>query len=420
MNHTSLPQLVVVADDLTGAADSAARCVQAGLAAEIWLEASQDRRSQELGVQESRIPESAGADVVALSTDSRFLLPEEARQRVASTIAILTQQFQAPGITWYKKIDSTLRGNLGAELDVMLDALPARTAVVCPAFPAQGRGLEGGKLVYADAPPHHLPSLLREQSASLVGTIELSTVRQGIATLEQVLREHREQGEKLLVVDALTDDDLETIVAAARDEDYLLCGSAGIVAPLAAQIVASGVETGRREDRGAPTQVVPGPILAVVGSGSRTAHAQVAQIAATDAMRVRMLDHSWYEVDLVSAQCHPVGDWLIHLAPPLNGAELEGPVARAQAARLADLAYAAVEKLQPSTLMVVGGDTAHYVLRRLGIERLTVVEELLPGIPLTVGVDRDGDRRAVILKPGNFGDAQTLVALHEAVQQRQA
>jgi uncharacterized protein YgbK (DUF1537 family) len=100
--------------------------------------------------------------------------------------------------------------------------------------------------------------------------------------------------------------------------------------------------------------------------------------------------------------------------------ELEGPVARAQAARLADLAYAAVDRLDPSTLLVVGGDTAYYVLRRLGFERLMVVEELLPGIALTVGVDRAGTRRAVVLKPGNFGDEQTLVKLHEAVQERQA
>jgi uncharacterized protein YgbK (DUF1537 family) len=157
-----------------------------------------------------------------------------------------------------------------------------------------------------------------------------------------------------------------------------------------------------------------------VGSGSATAHAQVAEVVAAEKMRVRALDKSWYKIDLVGAQSHPVGDWLIHLAPPCDGMELEGPVARAQAARLADLAYAAVDRLDPSTLLVVGGDTAYYVLRRLGFERLTVVEELLPGIPLTTGVDRAGHRRAVVLKPGNFGDEQTLVKLHEAVQERQA
>jgi len=68
---------------------------------------------------------------------------------------------------------------------------------------------------------------------------------------------------------------------------------------------------------------------------------------------------------------------------------------------------------------VVGGDTAHHVMRRLGIERLTVAEELLPGIALNFGVDRMEQRRAVVLKPGNFGDPQTLVTLQRALRQRQ-
>ena len=134
---------------------------------------------------------------------------------------------------------------------------------------------------------------------------------------------------------------------------------------------------------------------------------------------MRAIDDTWYQADLVGAESHPVGDWLLHLAAPESAAMLEGPIARAHAARLADLVFAAVERLQPSVLIVVGGDTANFVLRRLGMRRLTVVEELLPGIPLTTGTDWTGQNRAVVLKPGNFGDAQTLLALQAAVRLRQ-
>jgi uncharacterized protein YgbK (DUF1537 family) len=393
-----VPKLVIVADDLTGAADSAARAVQAGLSAEIWLEIS------------TQPTDAADVTVVSISTDSRFLLPEEASQKVSETLAALSSW---TGVTWYKKIDSTLRGNLGAELDVMLAALPDTIAVICPAFPAQGRGLEGGWLVYAGAAPLHLPSLLAEQSRSRIGIIGLATVQEGVAALEKALYFARKRGEKLIVIDGLAESDLDAIVEATREEGYLLCGSAGLVRPLAAQWANADNKDGGR------AHVNPGPILAVVGSGSETAHAQVAQVAAVETMRVRALDNRWYEMDLVGAQSHPVGDWLLHLAPPDNDVVLEGAIARAQAARLADIAFAAVGKLQPSALLVVGGDTAYYVLRRLGITRLTVVEELLPGVALTFGVDRDGQRRAVVLKPGNFGDARTLVTLQRAVQQRQ-
>jgi uncharacterized protein YgbK (DUF1537 family) len=86
---------------------------------------------------------------------------------------------------------------------------------------------------------------------------------------------------------------------------------------------------------------------------------------------------------------------------------------------LAYVAYAATKRLQPGVLLVVGGDTAYFVLRRLGFDRLAVVEELLPGIPLTYGVDRQGVERAVVLKPGNFGDEATLLTLQVALPQRQ-
>ncbi len=212
-----IPKLVIVADDLTGAADSAARCVQAGLSTEIWIETSST---------------STDADVVALSTDSRFLLPAQAAQRVTETVVTMSSWASA---TWYKKIDSTLRGNLGAELDAMLAAFPESVAVICPAFPAQGRGLEGGRLVYADAPPHHLPKLLQEQSQLPIGVVELAVVRQGVNALEEALRQRHEHGERLIVVDGLTDRDLEIIVAATQSGTYILCGSAGLVAPLAAR-----------------------------------------------------------------------------------------------------------------------------------------------------------------------------------------
>jgi uncharacterized protein YgbK (DUF1537 family) len=232
--------------------------------------------------------------------------------------------------------------------------------------------------------------------------------------LASALDRRIEQGETLLVVDALTDSDLESIVDATRAGDVLLCGSAGMVKPLTARLPTQ--ESGVRRT---PSLVAPGPILAVVGSGSEIAHAQVGQVASAGAMRVRTLNKSWHEVDLVGAQCHPVGDWLLHLAPPPSGASLEGAVARAEAARLADLTFAAVDRLQPAVLLVVGGDTSTYVLRRLGIERLAVAEELLPGVALTFSAGRNEERRAVVLKPGNFGDVDTLVTLQRALHDRQ-
>ena len=79
--------------------------------------------------------------------------------------------------------------------------------------------------------------------------------------------------------------------------------------------------------------------------------------------------------------------------------------------QLAQAAVEAIQQLQPATLLLVGGDTAVHVLERLGIQQLTVVAELMPGIPLLVGVDPAGNERLIVTKAGNFGDEWTLVRL---------
>ncbi|HET9222651.1 MAG TPA: four-carbon acid sugar kinase family protein, partial [Roseiflexaceae bacterium] len=150
--------LAILADDLTGAADCAARCRGAGLPAEIAL----------------RLPRlSFGPGVTAFTSDSRHLPPTQAATRVHELVAGLRN---SGDVSWYKKIDSTLRGNLGAELDATLDALGRGCALVCPAFPAQGRGLSGGNLISSVAQPIHLPSLLAEQSRRPVAAIALADV----------------------------------------------------------------------------------------------------------------------------------------------------------------------------------------------------------------------------------------------------
>src|SRR5829696_5347244 len=126
--------LIILADDLTGAAGCAARWRQAGLAATITLPGA-------------RVSESDGA--ICCTTDSRHLPADFAARRVHNLAASLDTH---TGSIWYKKIDSTLRGHLGQELDALLDARGGSCALVCPAFPAQRRGLKDGYLATDPTP----------------------------------------------------------------------------------------------------------------------------------------------------------------------------------------------------------------------------------------------------------------------------
>lgn len=400
-------RLTIIADDLTGAADCAARAVRAGLSAAILLDAEETA----LGAVE----------VASISTDSRHLSAEQAAKTVSDVVSRLATS-GAPIVRgsalWYKKIDSTLRGHIGAELAAMLAALadPLPAAVVCPAFPAQGRGLADGYLVHGGAAVRtpHLPSILADQTGLEVAAVGLATVRSGAGKLVTALNRARRTGVRLLVVDAVSEEDVANVVAAAQSTGMLLCGSAGMAGELAARRA-----RGRQFSRVAAS-IQAGPVLAVVGSGSVMAHRQIAQVAASREMRVRAVAGSWVNVDLIGVQSRPMGDWLIHMAEPGPGVALEGPPARASAANLADLVHGVVARMQPAALVVVGGDTAHFVLRGLGIRRLDVVEELEPGIPLALGLDREGVGRAIVLKPGSFGDEDTLLTLVRLVRGRMA
>jgi uncharacterized protein YgbK (DUF1537 family) len=102
---------------------------------------------------------------------------------------------------------------------------------------------------------------------------------------------------------------------------------------------------------------------------------------------------------------------LLHLAAPAPGTPMDGPAARQLAEQLAAAALPLIDATQPGLLVLSGGDTAISVLARLGVTRLVVQRELLPGVPLTSGVDSAGRTRMIVLKAGNHGDEAALATM---------
>lgn len=381
--------ILILADDLTGAADSAARCRGAGLPATILL-------------GRPRPPLPAG--VVAFTSDSRHLPAEVAAQRVANAVNALRET----NARWYKKIDSTLRGNLGAELDAMLEALKLTRAVVCPAFPAQGRGVENGYLVAPGVPRGavSLPALLAQGSSRRIAAILCD------ADLPKRIRRAAEQGAEIFAVDAQSDDDLERVLTVTEKllPGALLCGSAGLAGVLAKRAAPKMKRLDLGQKPGTASWPSARRALVVVGSGSSMAHRQLHRLHQHFGARLRHIVVA--ETVQSLGQIDPSAPvWALHLPRPAPDAVLDGPVARQLADRLATVAVDAIEALRPDLLITVGGDTSLLVLHQLGVERLDVLAELLPGMPLCRGIDRAGQTRLVILKAGNHGDESTLVTL---------
>lgn len=369
----------VIADDLTGAADAGVQFAAAGLRTRT-LRA--DWTPQHL----------AGAEVMIVDTASRGLAATDAYKRVRAA----TERLHAAGAQIvYKKIDSTLRGPLGAEIDAALDACTLALALVCPAYPATGRTLVDGVLrvegvpvaqtpAAADpqAPVHesHVPTLLARQSRRPVRWLKRHPGHKSItlaAQLRALAATYAESG-SIVVCDAQDEEDLAAIVLAAHsvaegwEEPPLLVGSAGMARPLAAQLA-------QRIKKQASAGV-----LVLCGSLHPAARTQVRQVELAQEPGVSVLTtpaQRGLHPDPVEALAAEARTWLAeHVA---------------------------------SGIVVTGGDTLGALLRALQAYGVDLEQEAAPGIPLGRIAGGPWAGLRIISKAGGFGGPNALV---DAVQ----
>lgn len=300
-------RLAIIADDLTGALDAAA--VFAGSGACVRVAVRPSALSAAL----------IGADVVAVSTNSRDLGPEVAAQAVAGVLAGLP-----PGIRLFKKVDSRLKGAVAAELA----AFGPVPLLMVPALPEFGRVVRGGAVIgHGVAQPISI--------AAVLGTLRAE------------------------VPDVETPDQMRAAVAGAAD-GALIVGARGAAIALAAVMGLKGA-----------VPAFPGmPMVIGVGSTDPITLAQLAHLRA-----------SYPELRYIAAPdgvalARPApGVTLVQAVPGAGASGAE--VGRALAATFEPLAMGA------ATLVLTGGATAEVVLDRLGIGVLDLQGDLLPGLPLS-------------------------------------
>ncbi|WP_147195307.1 four-carbon acid sugar kinase family protein [Pantoea sp. CCBC3-3-1] len=297
--------VLVIADDFTGANDAGSGLARAGARVNVLFNA---RRDQD-------------ADVHVINTDSRAVSAGLAAR--LATAAIHSHADIAASGWVFKKMDSTLRGNPGAEIEAALLASGAPAALIAPAVPTLGRVTREGccfiheqlltTTEYASDPKTPVTQAsvllrLKEQSSLPVGLIPLSAVRE--ADLVERIHAAIDQGQLLIVVDAETDDDLQRIMRAASQlaQRPLLAGAAGLsdaLGNLLAQTARAGLcstdngdasyaeietetETETETEAEAETETVAAtahgrasqfrPVLAVVGSMSEITQRQLTQL----------------------------------------------------------------------------------------------------------------------------------------------
>jgi len=427
MRRCVVSQLAIIADDLSSATDCGIQVARAGL-----------RTYVPLGTY--RISERAEiVDVLSVDTDSRNLSSSRAYEEVhKATLEVAGAGFSQV----YKSMDSTLRGNVGVEIDAVLDASSFDCAIVAPAYPLYGRKTLGGMHFLYGTPINEtefatdpqcpvveadLIRLFSFQSSRKVGRVSLETLRDGAPAVGHRLGDLLSGGIELAVFDIEEEADLDRLVAtvAAANLRVLWVGSTGLARCVPRAIGATAangqpaMERNRRD-----------PMLIVSGSVSEVTEGQLAAVNRELGVVLVELDPfkvieggspAWEEqarcASLLSSSIGAGMDTALHLPfgrENISKAQELGRslgqdrnrVAEMIMASLADTTTGIVKDHRVRGLVLTGGDTARAVTRALGGRAMRILLEVEPGIPLCQLLGPT--ETLIVIKAGGFGSPDVL------------
>ncbi|MBZ5561292.1 MAG: hypothetical protein LAP13_02615 [Acidobacteriia bacterium] len=377
----------MIADDLTGACDAGVQFAERGFSALVRV-----------GVGEE------AAEIAVMVTNSRNDPPEAARAKVLHACETLHKERRA---VLFKKIDSTLRGNLGAEIATALESSGASLALVAPSFPAQGRTLEAGRLrINGIAMARgHLPTLLREQGVERMAHISRQFLIGGARALTARLDEAAKTAPTVVTVDAITEEDLVLLAQAA--EDYpariLMVGSAGLAAAVA-QLLATRYARRASPLGQAQSAAKAGLVALVVGSTTPVTAAQLTQF---------MVTHRCAVFDLPTTNLWPIRRALRERRHVILRVAFQGELRRC----LARCRKVLIEH-DVRGVILSGGETATMACEAWEARGIRLEREIAPGLPWGRLAGGPAEGLPLATKAGSFGDRDALNVMAEFLAQQ--
>ncbi len=417
-------KIFITADDLTGASDSAVQFAKCGLDAKVMLPAE----NNEFKVD---------ADVLVCDCESRDIAKDEAYRLVENITDAVVAKY--PDVMLYKKTDSTLRGNVGSELEASLKSSHADFVLFAPAFIKTGRttehgvmflnGVEIAKTELANIPKSpitksSIPEIINAGSSLKCGVLDEEILKQGKEQCIRVIKRFLlEDKVKIIVCDASNEDHLSLIASCAfdlMDNGYkaVLAGSAG----LAAYVAKKFEKTIKNEVRNINSKKV----LVLAGSISETTRSQVkaleqdkdcvlfrsnAQAVVRDPIAAAKVD-----AEQIKKLTDPVV--MVSAAYEKSDVTISGNTATALGLTFFDAGertaiYMAnlAKLLAPSfdSFVMTGGDTAVHACRALNAITFKIIKEVEAGIPLSQIAEGSEIGKYIVTKAGAFGTAQAFV-----------
>lgn len=416
----------IIADDLTGANDTALQFHLKGANTQILL--SDD--IEPVNVK--------GTQTWAIATETRNIDPDMAFEKVSKTARMFAEKLNPDFI--YKKIDSTIRGNIAPEVLAIISVFDFDASVIVPAFPAEMRITVGGYHLLRGIPiertemardPHspilesHVPTLLKSQLApdcqSLIGHIELKTIMKGAGPILQKINELVNEGKKIIIADAVSSVDIQQIALAIKKSEnkILPAGTAAfaqalsefwfadlecehiiktfpklpkfIVSGSATQITANQIEKLENSDEFDNILTISFDLKTVLGG-------------VTDELVDRIVSNLNFDNTVVVHTSKLIKDFDGFSEDSLNAELTKANLATVITDFLAELTRRVLEKRE-AILITLGGETSYKCCRAIGAYQLQLVDEVAPAIALSL----DHNAQWIVTKSGNLGGANTLI-----------
>lgn len=400
----------VLADDLTGAFDTGVQYRNWGLSVEVFIGDVKD------------VSKLDSVDVIVVDTESRGLKKEDAFLRVYRA----TEELTKIGFDRiYKKVDSTLRGNIGIELDAVMEASKIKFTFFAPAYPTYKRTTLSGKQYVNNKPldkteyidelgvkTAKISDIIRVQSKRKVGLVGFDTVNRGVNSIKTRIETLKKDGVEVAIFDTLTEKHLIDIVRAAGDT-RMFVGSAGLASEMPLGLCARSQK----------------PVLSVCGSTRRLSSIQVRNLqdrlgfkeveirvlklidgeAAANVEVKRCVSEAvvalkaGVDVSITSSPRDGSAKEFVSYALQKGFKETEAKLFVEEA--IGEITSAILKEVEVLSLIMTGGATSLVICKKLGVDMVDIVEEIEPGIPLLIL----SNGMHAVTKAGGFGHEDSLI-----------
>ena len=414
--------VAIIADDLTGANDSALQFYLQGAKTKIILS------EEDISLSDDE------TQIWAVTTETRNVSGSVAYEKVSAVIKNIIEKLSPD--YFFKKIDSTIRGNIAIETLTVLNELAWDASIVVPAFPDEQRITVGGYHLLRSTPiertevshdpkapicESYLPSLfssqLDEEYKSLIGYIGLNTIMKGAGPILVKINELINSGKKLIIADAVSNTDIEQISLAINktDKKILPAGTAAFASALAKLWFGDNNTEFVKPDLPDISKCI------IAGSATDLCAKQIEELRKTKYFAnfkeydLRFEDiHSGINENLLADIVENINSGkniLIHsvnLKDAMSESYIDDIDSISFPTLITEYLSNLAEKIQQNTKVLfifVGGETAYKACVKTGADKLLLKDRVIGAIPLCIG----SNGQWIITKSGNLGNPQTLV-----------